>query len=330
MSEEDLTDTIVECFQTLFPLILLSQSDDPMPKIGAYLFPSSEETIIASKFSITDCAHETKLDSTEIENFINIIKQKQNVVFYGPPGTGKTFLAKKLSRVLASESDGFIETIQFHPSYSYEDFIQGVRPVAKPGGMITYSVVPGRFLDVCSRAIKKNGPCILIIDEMNRCKLSLVFGELLYLLEYRDEDLPLSAGGTLRIPKNLIIIGTMNTADRSLDTLDHAMRRRFAFLFLKPNYEIIERFHTDGQINVSELVSVLKDINKQIGDEHYSVGVSFFLIADLENRIKVIWQTEIEPLLEELFIDYPETVDLYRWERLSSRIIDESKLLPQN
>ncbi|WP_090396440.1 AAA family ATPase [Natribacillus halophilus] len=107
--------------------------------------------------------------------------------------------------------------------------------------MLDYPLQEGRFLEFCQRARRKQGECVLIIDEINRANLSRVFGELMYLLEYRDQEVPLAGGGILSIPNNVRIIGTMNTADRSIALMDHALRRRFAFLPLRPNYEILRR-----------------------------------------------------------------------------------------
>src|SRR6266576_2180143 len=101
----------------------------------------------------------------------------------------------------------------FSFTLAYEDFIQGIRPKAAKNGGLDYSTVPGRFLDFCQKARYRKGRCVLIIDEINRANLSRVFGELMYLLEYRDREVPLSGGGRLRVPGNVRIIGTMNTAD---------------------------------------------------------------------------------------------------------------------
>src|SRR5690606_31193687 len=139
-----------------------------------------------------------------------------------PPGTGKTYLAQRLARFLIGTGDGFVDLVQFHPAYAYEDFIQGIRPVAQPDGSLSYEMTPGRFLQFCAEARRREGPCVLIIDEINRANLSRVFGELMYLLEYRDQEIPLAGGGVFSIPTNVRLLGTMNTADRSVALVDHA------------------------------------------------------------------------------------------------------------
>src|SRR5262249_17867837 len=139
--------------------------------------------------------------------------------------------------------DGHVDLVQFHPAYAYEDFIQGLRPRPRKDGSLEFILEPGRFRDFCQQAGGRTGTSVLIIDEINRANLPQVFGELMYLLEYRDREIPLSGGGRLRIPPRVRIIGTMNTADRSIALVDHALRRRFAFLRLEPKLEVLERFH---------------------------------------------------------------------------------------
>lgn len=251
---------------------------------------------------------ETHLPIEQLKSWKHAIERKGQAILYGPPGTGKTFLAQHLARHFVSGGDGFWELVQFHPAYAYEDFIQGLRPVEQ-NGTLTYEIVSGRFLDFCRRAAGRNR-CVLIIDEINRADLARVFGELMYLLEYREERVELAAGGMFSIPKNVLLIGTMNTADRSVALVDNALRRRFAFLPLQPNYEILQRFHAD--LNVEPLINTLKQINAQL-DPTQQVGVSFFLTRQLAQEIGLIWRTEIEPYLEEQFFDRPNALEPFRW-----------------
>src|SRR4051794_19736055 len=138
-----------------------------------------------------------------LSRWVRAIERKGQAIVYGPPGTGKTYVAERLARHLVGGGDGFAGVVQFHPAYSYQDFIQGIRPQSGPSGGLTYPVVPGRFLDFCRRAASVQGRCVLIVDEINRANLSRVFGELMYLLEYRDRQVPLAGGGTLRVPANV-------------------------------------------------------------------------------------------------------------------------------
>jgi 5-methylcytosine-specific restriction enzyme B len=148
-----------------------------------------------------------------------------------------------------------------------------------------------------------------------------VFGELIYLLEYRDEQITLASGESFSFPKNVNIIGTMNTADRSIALVDHALRRRFAFLRLYPDYDLLTRYHQDTDFNPTGLIDILERINLDIGDMNYSVGVTFFVIPNIQKHIKSIWQMEIEPYLEEYFFDDQSKVDNYRWSNILEKIL---------
>lgn len=138
----------------------------------------------------------------------------------------------------------------------------------------------------------------------------------MYLLEYRDKEIELAGGETFSIPKNVRIIGTMNTADRSIALVDHALRRRFAFLPFYPNMEILRKFHANTDFAVEGLIRVLGQINQAIGDRQYELGTSFFLQKSLNDDLQAIWQMEIEPYLEEYFFDQPKKVDEFRWEQV--------------
>ncbi len=276
-------------------------------------------TVGVPDYTLAQCAAETGVDETTLESWVRAIERKGQAILYGPPGTGKTYTAERLARYLVGNRDGFVETVQFHPAYAYEDFIQGIRPQSEQGQLM-YPMVPGRFLDFCERAEKRQGICVLIIDEINRANLSRVFGELMYLLEYRDKQMPLAGGGTLRIPSRVRIIGTMNTADRSIALVDHALRRRFAFLPLSPNYTVLENFHAKAGKSITGLVEVLKRLNHEIDNPHYEVGISFFMRADLDQQIADIWQMEIEPYLEEYFFDRPNKVASFRWEVIQTKV----------
>lgn len=313
---------IAQSFAQLFPLALLAGPEDPWPAIQAYLGveASGEEAPQQPPYTRADFARDTGISESQLESWLQAIERKGQAILYGPPGTGKTFAAKRLAKLLVGDGDGFVDFVQFHPAYAYEDFIQGIRPESKADGSLHYPVVPGRFLNFCHRAQRANGTCVLIIDEINRANLARVFGELMYLLEYREEEIPLAGGGRLRIPANARIIGTMNTADRSIALVDHALRRRFAFLPLYPQYEILERYHAQTGFPVQQLIDVLKELNNTIGDEHYHVGISFFLTKDLSRQLESIWRTEIQPYLEEYFFDRQEKAKAFSWEKVEERI----------
>jgi hypothetical protein len=270
--------------------------------------------------SLKRLAEETGIDRAVLRRWFAAIERRGQAVFYGPPGTGKTFLAERLAKHLLGEGDGFVELVQFHPAYAYEDFIQGIRPKTA-GESLTYEIVPGRFLDFCARAEGCSDTCVLIIDEINRANLSRVFGELMYLLEYRDKSVPLAGGETLSVPPNVRIIGTMNTADRSIALVDHALRRRFAFIELRPDYELMKRYLRERGFDATGLAEVLQDVNRQIGDPHYELGISFFLRDDLATHLEDIWTMEIEPYLVEYFFGQPDKVNAFRWKEVAKRAL---------
>ena len=273
-------------------------------------------------YLLNQCAEDTGFDLETLERWVRAIRRKRQAVLYGPPGTGKTYVAEHLARHLIGGTDGFSDLVQFHPAYAYEDFIQGIRPQSDDDGGLRYPIVPGRFLEFCERAESRHGTCVLIIDEINRANLSQVFGELMYLLEYRDRSIPLAGGGRLRIPENVLIIGTMNTADRSIALVDHALRRRFAFLRLLPNHEVLRKYHQSRNTGfpVEGLIGVLRRLNAQINDPHYEVGISFFLRKDLAEEIEDIWKMEIEPYLDEYFFDRQEKAEEFRWDKVRGEI----------
>lgn len=282
--------------------------------------------------SVGEIAETTGIPESDLEEWVSTIKAEKQVIFYGPPGTGKTFLAKHLSRMICGQG-GEWDLVQFHPAYSYEDFMQGLRPETTEEGALSYRMKPGRFLDFCETAEETDSPCVLIIDEINRANLSKVFGELMYLLEYREEEIPLAAGEReeekekFSIPENVHIIGTMNTADRSIALVDFALRRRFAFipLFAGDDFleEVIERYHdrVGTGFPTSALVEELQDVNETIGEKSHAIGPSYFLREDLGERIEEVWKYEIVPYLEEYFFSQPEEIDQFRWENVKDRIL---------
>jgi len=248
---------------------------------------------------------------TQICSLLENSKKKQ-LIFQGPPGTGKTFVAQKIALYL-TQSEDRIETIQFHPSYSYEDFIEGYRP--KNGN---FGLEAGIFKLFCERARKdENEKYILIIDEINRGNLSKIFGELLYLLEYRDKKAKLTySQEEFSIPENVYIVGTMNTADRSLAIMDYALRRRFYFVDIKCETKRLEEWLNENgcKLKASELIGAIENMNKQIEEEMHSkdfaIGHSYFMREGLDDdKLKEVMDFGVKPLLKEYFFDKEDKVE---------------------
>jgi hypothetical protein len=314
VKEEGWRRTLVELDKEKFETIAGTPTTDGGPPAGERDFE------VHPSYSLEECAAETGVDEETLARWVRAIGRKGQAVFYGPPGTGKTFVAERVAKHLVAGGNGVLSLVQFHPAYAYEDFVQGIRPQARAGGGLDYPLVPGRFLDFCQKAASRTGTSVLIVDEINRANLARVFGELMYLLEYRDREVPLAGGGSLLIPSNVRIIGTMNTADRSIALVDHALRRRFAFIELAPNFDVLRRYHADRGTPVEGLIETLRLLNQEIGDPHYAVGTSYFLRPDLGEQLEDIWRMEIEPYVAEYFFDRPGKAEAFRWDKVRQRV----------
>ncbi|MBM7057822.1 DUF4357 domain-containing protein [Streptomyces durocortorensis] len=245
-----------------------------------------------------------------------LLDDEKQLIFYGPPGTGKTFLAQELAEFFGGGREQ-VELVQFHPSYSYEDFFEGFRPREDPGThQVAFRLTAGplrEFAELARREGNRHIPHFLVIDEINRANLAKVFGELYFLLEYRDRSIQLTySDEDFFLPRNLFIIGTMNTADRSIALVDAAMRRRFAFVELSPRIEPTRgllRCWLKAKERDSEPADLLEALNARIDDPDFQVGPSYLMKPGVyrEGGLERTWRTKILPLLEEHH--YGEGVD---------------------
>ena len=288
------------------------------------------------QYTKTDFLKEVFMDEEKYDVIKNILIRKKNIILQGVPGVGKTFCAKKLFySIIGKKDDTKIKTIQFHQSYSYEDFIQGFRPnndgrfELKNGVFYNLVKEAREEYEKAEQENRKAQEYCIIIDEINRGNLSKVFGELMMLIESdkRKKEwslkLTYSPNEDFYIPKNLYIIGTMNTADRSLTMIDYALRRRFSFITLEPAFEnkklenyLINDEGIDDEF-ATRITQMYVQLNQFIIDtfknDNFVIGHSYFvnqLDRDrLESSYNEIVQYEIKPLLEEYFFGEKEKID---------------------
>ncbi len=255
-----------------------------------------------------ELAESLLLPAPWLDDVIGLLQEKRQIVLYGPPGTGKTYLAQALAEHLTAEG-GTTELVQFHPSYAYEDFFEGFRPVQGVSGTVTFELKPGPLRRIAEvAAAEPTKPHILIIDELNRANLPTVFGELYFLLEYRDRAITLQySDEEFTLPPNLFVIGTMNTADRSIALVDAAMRRRFYFVGMVPGEPpvsgMLRAWLRKNEHHGTDLAELLDELNRRIDDPDAAIGPSFLMTkrALQADGLARIWIHAILPLLQDRF-----------------------------
>ena len=272
-----------------------------------------------------------------LQMVVDDLKEKRQVIFYGPPGTGKTYVAREIAKQCRLNGGNF-EIVQFHPSYAYEDFVQGFRPRlfdGQPG----FTLEPGPLHRIAEAARKnENATFILVIDELNRGNVAKVFGELYFLLEYRNEEVQLQygMGSRFRLPPNLWFICTMNTADRSIALMDAALRRRFFFTpFFSdepPIKDLLRRWL--GREGHGTWVADLVDSANSRLDRDMGIGPSYFMTTgDLdEQRIRRIWRRSVLPYIEEQFFGDADKLAEFDLDRLIAQLskATEEDTLPES
>ena len=277
-------------------------------------------------------AKDLELDQAKLTKIAGLLWEKKQIIFYGPPGTGKTYLATKLARHLTE--DGAVKLVQFHPSYTYEDFFEGFRPEPGGSGALTFTLRAGPFRDFAEvAAANPSTAYILIIDEINRANLAKVFGELYFLLEYRDQSISLqySPDTEFVLPENLFLIGTMNTADRSIARIDNAMRRRFVFVELDPRIPpvqgLLSRWLAARDLPMDAAL-LLDELNQRIEDSDAAIGPSYLMDEQIYQRqggLERVWQYQIMPLLEDLFYGQSDLDEHYGLPSLRKAIVAASE-----
>ena len=270
------------------------------------------------KYSSEDFLEEVYINEDDYDILVKLLKHKKNLIVEGAPGVGKTYLAKRLAYSIMGEKDfNRVMMVQFHQSYSYEDFVMGYRPINDG-----FKLKHGSFYNFCKKAeIDDENDYFFIIDEINRGNLSKIFGELFMLIENdkrgdKNKIQLLYSDELFFIPKNVHIIGLMNTADRSLAMIDYALRRRFAFFDLKPGFSSDGFVSYQNELNderFDNLVLALKELNEEIKNdeslgEGFRIGHSYLSnLKDCEN-LDFIVEYELIPLLREYWFDEPDKV----------------------
>jgi MoxR-like ATPase/uncharacterized protein (DUF2461 family) len=326
LAEAELVGEILLTFDRLVPAYACAAEADALP----FLCKRIGVPAAGARFEEADFRRATYLGDDWLRRARALLDLKRQLILQGVPGTGKTHVAHHLARLLTSGRDEAVRLVQFHPAYSYEEFVEGikVRSVEVDGRHdVTYPVEDGLLCAFAAEAARRpSEPHVLVIDEINRGNLPRVFGELLYLLEYRDQavGLPYSRRG-FRLPANLYLIGTMNAADRSAALLDHALRRRFSFIEMPPDPALLAAWlaaHVPaaGPAFADKVVSLFDRLNARLRADlgpQGQIGHSYFMVQDLdETRLRAIWDHHIRPLLEEHFARQPSRLDAYDLDRL--------------
>ena len=259
---------------------------------------------------LQELSDSTNLPADFLENLSILLEEKKQVIFQGPPGTGKTYIAQELAEFLSGDQHR-VKLVQFHPSYAYEDFVQGFRPTSQDGKS-GFVLRDGPLLQTARAAESDPGSKhFLVIDEINRGNLAKVFGELYFLLEYRDRKIQLQySDKDFSLPGNLYIIGTMNTADRSIALVDLAFRRRFYFVDFHPDKppikDLLRKYLAKYSPGMEWVADVVDRANSLLQDDrHAAIGPSYFLKEDLdEASVERIWEYNVSPYIEERLFGY--------------------------
>jgi MoxR-like ATPase len=269
--------------------------------------PEAPRQALAS-VDFTELANDLLYDEADLRTIARLLDDKRQVIFQGPPGTGKTYAARELARFLAKSNER-VTLVQFHPSYAYEDFVQGYRPTLTSGGQAGFELRDGPLVDAARKARDEpDSPHFLIIDEINRGNLAKVFGELYFLLEYRAEDMTLQYAGDrdkpFSLPENLYIIGTMNTADRSIALVDLALRRRFHFVEFHPDKApvagLLDRWlEKNAPPSMAWVADVMRRANTKLNDRQAAIGPSYFMTDLDEEKVRLVWEHNVLPYVEE-------------------------------
>ena len=304
-------------------------SDEPIG--GESKVDSGRSTSSADPWTLLNIealARELLWETGGLQKIVDGLKDKRQAIFQGPPGTGKTYVAKRLAE-WCREQGGDFHIVQFHPSYSYEDFVEGFRPTLTENGQAGFKLTWGPLRRIAAQAeANPDATFILVIDEINRGNVAKVLGELYFLLEYRDAKMELQySNEEFSLPKNLWFIGTMNTTDRSIALVDAALRRRFYFFGFFPDelpvLGLLDRWLEENNSELKWVADLVELANRKLEDRHLGIGPSHFMKKDPpldEERVQFIWEQAIIPYIEEQCFGDEDKLKNFEYERLKREL----------
>ena len=291
---------------------LMKKSDELQPN-SSHETPDTEKELFGPYKQLCEETSWTPVFADQVIS--GLLDGSPQIILTGPPGTGKTFGAKKVAEHLLrtqgiKDTESNIRIVQFHPSYGYEEFVEGLRPESTENGF-RFAPQFGILIQMALGVLEDEKPRVLIIDEINRANIPRVFGELMYLLEYRDSKIDLMYHAEkFALPPNLYIIGTMNTADRSVQGIDLALRRRFDFFELKPDVKVLRNWYKNKENELGEslfqgFINLNQHLENQVG-KHLAIGQSYLMRPTMNTKaLAMIWDQQLMPLIEEYFFDRP-------------------------
>jgi hypothetical protein len=328
LRRDELAGDILLTFDRLLPAFAAAAETDPLPllsrRAGA---PQGEPHYDPSSFH-----RETYLSEVWLDRVFGLLRLKKQLALQGVPGTGKTHVARCLARLLTHDRPDCVRLVQFHPAYSYEEFVEGIRArgVEVNGkSEVTFPVEDGVLCQFAEQAAKRPSEAhVLVIDELNRGNLPRIFGELLYLLEYRDQAVTLPySKRAFRLPDNLFILATMNPLDRSAVALDQALRRRFSFVDMSADAAVLASWleaHPPAEPGDEtfgpRVVLLFEELNRRLARDlgpDKQVGHSFFMVPELTaEKFAAVWEHHVRPLLLDYLGGREERLRDYTPERL--------------